>query len=63
MEQIQKYPGNSEYLRNGVVEMMIRQFKLFILNIKLTLIKYLKVKKTATGLEKALEKPDTFKST
>ena len=30
------------------------------MNIKLTLIKYLKVKKTATGLEKALEKPDTF---
>ena len=40
--------------------MMSKLFKLFILNIKLTLIKYLKLKKQPTGLEKALEKPDTF---
>jgi len=60
MEQIQKYPGNSEYLRNWsgrndqqTVQVMYFEYKTYSDQV-------FKVKKTATGLEKALEKPDTF---
>ncbi len=60
MEQIQKYPGNSEYLRNWsgrndeqTVQVMYFEYKTYSDQV-------FKVKKTATGLEKALQKPDTF---
>ena len=60
METIQKYPGNAEYLRgwngkndNLTVQVLYFEYKTYSDQV-------FKIKETNTGLEKALEKPDTF---
>jgi hypothetical protein len=60
METIQKYPGNAEYLRNYngrnddlTVQVLYFEYKTYSDQV-------FKIKKNAYGLEKALEKPDTF---
>ena len=60
METIQKYPGNAEYLRNWngrsddlTVQVLYFEYKTYSDQV-------FKIKKNAFGLEKALEKPDTF---
>jgi hypothetical protein len=60
LETIQKYPGNPEYLRNWngryddlTVQVMYFEYKTYHDQV-------FKIKKNAFGLEKALEKPDTF---
>ena len=60
METIQKYPGNAEYLRNWsgrsddlTVQVLYFEYKTYSDQV-------FKIKKNAYGLEKALEKPDTF---
>jgi len=60
MEQIQKYPGNSEYLRNWSGRNDEQTVQVVYFEYKTYSDQVFKVKKTATGLEKALEKPDTF---
>ena len=60
MEQIQKYPGNSEYLRNWSGRNDEQTVQVIYFEYKTYSDQVFKVKKTATGLEKALEKPDTF---
>ena len=60
LETIQKYRGNSEYLRNWSgfydnenVQVLYFEYKTYVDQV-------FKIKETANGLEKALEKPDTF---
>ncbi len=60
LETIQKYDGNSEYLRgfngkndNLTVQVLYFEYKTYSDQV-------FKIKETPTGLEKALEKPDTF---
>tara|TARA_R100000935_G_scaffold20397_1_gene38563 strand:+ start:1074 stop:3488 length:2415 start_codon:yes stop_codon:yes gene_type:complete len=60
METIQKYPGNAEYLRNWsgrsddlTVQVLYFEYKTYSDQV-------FKIKTNAYGLEKALEKPDTF---
>ena len=60
IEQIEKYKGNSEYLNsfNGryddnTVQVLFFEYKTFIEQV-------FKIKETSVGLEKALEKEDTF---
>ncbi len=60
IEQIQKYPGNQNYLRNwngryddNTVQVLYFEWKSYTNQV-------FKVKETATGLEKVLEKSDTF---
>jgi len=60
LETIQKYPGNPEYLRNWngryddlTVQVMYFEYKTYHDQV-------FKIKKNAFGLEKVLEKPDTF---
>ena len=60
VEQIQKYKGNSDYIRgwNGryddnTVQVLYFEYKSFIDQV-------FKIKETSTGLEKTLEKEDTF---
>lgn len=60
METIQKYPGNAEYLRNWngrsddlTVQVLYFEYKTYSDQV-------FKIKKNSFGLEKALEKPDTF---
>ena len=60
LEEIQKYPGNSSYLRNwngrkddNMVYVLYYEYKTYSNQVW-------KIKQTATGLEKTLEKPDTF---
>ncbi len=60
MEQIQKYRGNAEYLRNWngyydgqTVQVLYFEYKTYVDQV-------FKIKETNTGLLKALEKPDTF---
>jgi hypothetical protein len=60
METIQKYPGNAEYLRNWngrsddlTVQVLYFEYKTYSDQV-------FKIKKNTFGLEKALEKPDTF---
>ena len=60
LETIQKYPGNPEYLRNWngryddlTVQVMYFEYKTYHDQV-------FKIKRNAFGLEKALEKPDTF---
>ena len=60
MEQIQKYPGNSEYLSNWSGRSDEQTVQVIYFEYKTYSDQVFKVKKTATGLEKALEKPDTF---
>jgi len=60
LERIQKYPGNSNYMfdwqgrdDNNSVYVLYFEYKTYSDQV-------FKIKQTATGLEKALEKPDTF---
>ena len=59
LEVIQKYRGNEEYLRNwsgrnnNTVQVLYFEYKTYVDQV-------FKVKETNTGLEKILEKPDTF---
>jgi len=58
LEEIQKFPGTQNYLRNwetspDVVQVLYFEYKTYTNQIY-------KIKKTAEGLEKALIKPDTF---
>lgn len=60
METVQKYDGNSEYLRgysgrndNLTVQVLYFEYKTYSDQV-------FKIKETPSGLEKALEKPDTF---
>ena len=58
MEKIQKFPGTQNYLRNWgegpeIVQVLFFEYKTY--NNQIFKIKY-----TDQGLEKALEKPDTF---
>ena len=60
METIQKYRGNTEYLRNWdglydgqTVQVLYFEYKTYVDQV-------FKIKETNTGLKKALEKPDTF---
>jgi hypothetical protein len=60
MEQIQKYPGNSEYLRNWSGRNDSQTIQIVYFEYKTYSDQVFKIKQTASGLEKALEKPDTF---
>ena len=58
LKEIEKFPGEQNYLRNwnetpDVVAVMFFEYKTYIDQV-------FKIKKTDQGLEKALEKPDTF---
>ena len=60
LEMIQKFPGNSTYRRNwkgnrddNTVQVLYFEYKTYAEQV-------FKIKRTATGLEKALEKPDVF---
>jgi len=58
LEKIQKFPGTQNYLRNwneapDVVAVLFFEYKTYIDQV-------FKIKHTEQGLEKALEKPDTF---
>jgi len=60
LEEIQKYPGNQEYLRNwngkddnNSVQVLYFEYKTYANQV-------FKIKQTPTGLEKAIEKTDTF---
>ena len=60
METIQKYPGNSEYLRNWSGRSDQQTVQVVYFEYKTYSDQVFKIKETNTGLEKALEKPDTF---
>ena len=60
MIQIQKYPGNSEYLRNWSGRSDQQTVQVVYFEYKTYSDQVFKIKETNTGLEKALEKPDTF---
>ena len=60
METIQKYPGNSEYLRNWNVRSDQQTVQVVYFEYKTYSDQVFKIKETNTGLEKALEKSDTF---
>ena len=60
LEEIQKYPGNQNYTRNwsgryddDTVQVLYFEYKTYTNQV-------FKIKETASGLEKALEKQDTF---
>ena len=60
LEEIQKYPGNQNYTRNwsgryddDTVQVLYFEYKTYTNQV-------FKIKQTASGLEKALEKQDTF---
>ena len=58
LKEIEKFPGEQNYLRNyneapDVVAVMFFEYKTYMDQV-------FKIKKTDQGLEKALEKPDTF---
>jgi len=60
LEEIQKYPGNQSYTRNwsgryddDTVQVLYFEYKTYTNQV-------FKIKQTASGLEKALEKQDTF---
>jgi hypothetical protein len=60
METIQKYPGNSEYLRNWNGRSDQQTVQVVYFEYKTYSDQVFKIKETNTGLEKALEKSDTF---
>ena len=60
LEELQKYRGNSNYLRNwtgrsdeNIIQVLYFEYKTYNNQV-------FKIKQTPNGLEKALEKPDTF---
>ena len=60
LETIQKYPGNQEYLRNWNGKQDDQTIQVLYFEYKSYSDQVYKIKYTDAGLEKALEKPDTF---
>ena len=60
LETIQKYPGNSEYLRNWSGRQDDQTVQVLYFEYKSYSDQVFKIKNTDQGLEKALEKSDTF---
>ena len=60
LETIQKYPGNAEYLRNWNGRQDDQTIQVLYFEYKSYSDQVFKIKYTDQGLEKALEKPDTF---
>jgi len=60
LETIQKYPGNSEYLRNWNGRQDDQTIQVLYFEYKSYSDQVFKIKYTDQGLQKALEKPDTF---
>ena len=60
MERIQKYPNNSNYLYNWYGRRDGNSIYVLYFEYKTYSDQVFKIKRTPTGLEKALEKPDTF---
>ena len=60
MQTIQKYPGNQEYLRNWNGKQDDLTVQVLYFEYKSYSDQVFKIKETNTGLEKAVEKPDTF---
>jgi hypothetical protein len=60
MEEIQKYPGNQSYTRNWSGRYDDQTVQVLYFEYKTYTNQVFKIKQTASGLEKALEKQDTF---
>ena len=60
LERIQKYPGNSGYTYTGNGRDDSNSIYVLYFEYKTYQDQVFKIKQTSTGLEKALEKPDTF---
>jgi hypothetical protein len=60
LQTIQKYPGNQEYLRNWSGKQDDLTVQVLYFEYKTYSDQVFKIKQTPTGLEKALQKPDTF---
>ncbi len=60
MERLEKYQGNSNYLYNWNGSKDGNSIYIMYFEYKTYSEQVYKIKKTATGLEKSLEKPDTF---
>ena len=60
LETIQKYPGNQEYLRNWNGKQDDQTVQVLYFEYKSYSDQVYKIKYTDAGLEKVLEKPDTF---
>ncbi len=60
MEEIQKYPGNQNYTRNWSGRYDDQTVQVLYFEYKTYTNQVFKIKQTASGLEKALEKQDTF---
>ena len=60
MKEIQKYPGNSSYTRNWNGRRDNQSVQVLFFEYKTYTNQVFKIKETAAGLEKALEKQDTF---
>ena len=60
IEEIQKYPGNQNYTRNWNGRYDDQTVQILFFEYKTYTNQVFKIKETAAGLEKALEKQDTF---
>ncbi len=60
LEELQKYQGNNNYLGNNSGRADQNTIQLLYFEYKTYNNQVFKIKQTPTGLEKALEKPDTF---
>ena len=60
LERIQKYPGNSNYSIGWNGRYDENNIQVLFFEYKTYIDQVFKIKETSTGLEKALEKPDTF---
>jgi hypothetical protein len=60
MEEVQKYPGNQNYTRNWNGRYDDQTVQVLFFEYKTYTNQVFKIKETANGLEKALEKQDTF---
>jgi hypothetical protein len=60
MEQIQKYPGNQNYTRNWSGRYDDQTVQVLFFEYKTYTNQVFKIKQTSSGLEKVLEKQDTF---
>jgi len=60
LERIQKYPGNSNYSIGWNGRYDENNIQVLFFEYKTYVDQVFKIKETSTGLEKALEKPDTF---
>ena len=60
LEEIQKYPGTTNYVRNWESKDNNNTVQVLYFEYKTYADQVFKIKKTAQGLQKAIEKPDTF---